>query len=121
MSGTPKVSFTFPLRWLNDPEDRKYLGQNLVNSIRKGGLKQIYQVSPADPYFQQFGNSFINSYAVVLKYHAYQPIKVKLTAKQLEPLLKPFFNEARLASYQTFFVQTNNPTALPVLEMEIYY
>lgn len=118
----PKVSFTFPYRWINDPEDRKFLGQNLINCIRKGGLKEIYQSpSGTDQYFEQFGNRFISQYAVVLKYHSYQPVKIKLTKAQLEGFLKPFFTDAKLVQFQTFFVQTNNPTALPVMEMELYY
>lgn len=117
----PKVSFTFPYRWLNDPEDRKYLGDNLIRQINNGGLKQIFQGSPTDTYFAQFGQVFVPAYSIVLKYHCYQPVKIKLTQKQLELYLKDVFPGSRLVSFQTFFVQTYDPSALPVMEMEIFY
>src|SRR6185436_14673015 len=121
MNGKPKVSFTFPYRWINDPEDRKYLGQNLIQQIKRSGLKQVYQSSGTDPYLQQHGNPFVFAYQAILKYHCYQPVKIKLTQTQLETYLKPFFGTAKCAAYNTFFVQTNNPPALPVMELELYY
>lgn len=121
IGGVPQISFTFPYRWINDPEDRKYLGENFKRQIQKSGLKQIYQSSPTDKYFAQHGNSFVSSYAAVLKYHAFQPVKIKLTKNQLEEYLKDIFPEGKLVSYQPFFVQTSNPSALLIMELEIYY
>lgn len=121
IGGVPQVSFTFPYRWINNPEDRKYLGENLKRQIQKSGLKQIYQTSGTDRYFAQHGNPFVSNYAAVLKYHAFQPVRIKLTKNQLEEYLKDIFPQAKLVSYQPFFVQTSNPSALPIMELEIYY
>src|SRR5262245_4706310 len=122
MNSDPRISFTFPYRWLTDPEDRKYLGPNLIRNIQKGGLKQVMSSSASDKYYAQHGpQAFIPAYAVVIKTHAYQPVKIKLTQAQLQTLLKPVFGISPLASFQTFFVQTSNQTALPVMEMEVYY
>ncbi len=107
----PKVSFTFPYRWLN--EDREFFQQNLTACINKGGLNV--------PMHSRLQQNFISQYAVVLKYHSYQPVKINLTKKQLETLLKPTFPGATCVYYETFFVQANSPDILPTLEMEIFY
>ena len=114
-----QTSFTFPYRWLANPEDRKYISENFVNAIKKSGLKAVY--GSGDKYAAELSTQFTTAYLARLKTHAYQPAKVNLTQKQLQTYLKPFFGEARCMGFDTFFVQTNNPTALPVMEMELFY
>lgn len=115
-----QVSFTFPYRWLDNPEDRKYLADNLQKAIRKGGLHEVYQTSASDRYFADVGGNFIDNYFVRLKYHAYQPVKIDLTKTQLAKYLKPVFPNSRLIGFEPFFVQSNHG-GLPIMEMEVYY
>ena len=107
----PRISFNFPYRWL--VEEKEFLGKRLVDQAKRSSLSQIYHpdLDPGPPL----------SYQVVLKYHSYQPVKVPITQKQVEKFLKDLFPSGRCVSFQTFFVQTNSPTMLPVMEFEIYY
>lgn len=115
-----QVSFIFPYRWIDDVEDRKHLSANLIKSINKGTLKQVYQSSSTDRYFADASNNFISTYMVRLKTHAYQPVKIKLTKSQLEKALQPAFPQAKLVAFETFFVQNGNG-GLPMMELELYY
>lgn len=116
-----KNSFTFPYRWLTDPEDRKFLQQNLINSMRGGGLKEIMATSGNDPYYADFGEAFVTGYFVRLKTHAYQPVPIPLTQAQVAKIFKDVFPGARCIGFETFFVQSNQKTALPLMEIEIYH
>lgn len=109
----PKISFTFPYRWLEDPEDRKYLTKNLQNEARRSGLYQIMHPSLPNP--------LASSYIIYLKYHAYQPVKINLTKKEIEKIFKPMFGGAQCLAFETFFVQKPTPEGLPVMELEVYY
>lgn len=73
------------------------------------------------PMHPRLMGGFINAYYARLKYHAYQPVKVNLTKAQLEKILKPVFPGAKCVEMETFFVQGTSKTALPVMELEIYY
>lgn len=108
----PRISFTFPYRWINDPEDRKYLDENLLKEVRGGSQYAVMHANLPMP--------TANAYIVHLKYYAYQPVKIKLTKKEIEKILKPFFGNAPCAAFETFFVQKPRP-GLPVMEMEIYF
>lgn len=109
----PKISFTFPYRWLTDEEDKKYLVENLRNQAKRSGLNL--------PMHERLLPQFINQYAVVLKYHAFQPVKVNLAKVTIEKAFSELIPGAKLLSYNTFFVQKTQNKGLPVMEMEIYY
>lgn len=115
-----QLAFTFPYRWLADPEDRKYLSENLSKQIRKAGIREVYATSNTDRYAADFGSGFVGAYYARLKTLGYQPVKVKLTAKQLEAALKPAFPMGQCLNLELFFVQTNT-TGLPIMELELYY
>ena len=112
-TGKPQISFTFPYRWLTDEEDRKFLAKNLVNLARKSGLIQ--------PMHDRLLPGFIYQYAILLKYHAFQPVPVNLTQKELEKAFKELIPGAKLVSFQKFFIQKPSDEGLPVMEMELYY
>lgn len=118
--GKPKISFTFPYRWINDPKDKPYLSQNWAAQIKKGGLQEIYQTSMTDGWFAA-NQRFVQGYYVVLKYHAFQPVKIKLKKEDVEEALKTFFPDSKCVGFQTFFVQKPSNQGLPVMELEIYY
>jgi hypothetical protein len=109
----PKISFTFPYRWLTDEEDRQYLAKNLVNLAQKSGLNV--------PMHERLLPQFIYQYAVLLKYHAYQPVPINLTQKELEKIFKELLPGSKLVSFQKFFIQKPNDEGLPVMELELYY
>jgi hypothetical protein len=109
----PKISFTFPYRWLTEEEDRKFLAKNLINLARKSGLNL--------PMHERLLPDFINQYAVLLKYHAYQPVPVNITQKELEKIFKELIPGAKLVSFQKFFIQKPSDEGLPVMELEMYY
>lgn len=112
-SDRPKISFTFPYRWLTDKEDRNFLEENLLKLARINGLYETYH--------SKLMTGFVGAYGVILKYHAYQPVKIPLTEKQVATIFKKLFPAAKLVSYETFFVQGTSRTSLPVIEIEIYY
>jgi hypothetical protein len=112
-SGKPQISFTFPYRWLIDEEDRKFLGKNLINLAKKSGLNV--------PMHEKLLPAFINQFAILLKYHAYQPVPVPLTQKELEKYFRELIPGAKLVSYQKFFIQKPTDEGLPVMELEMYY
>lgn len=120
MGPSLKVAFTFPLSWINDTEQRKYLSENLARLIKKGSVKNVYQTSATDKYFAS-QQSFITGYYVRLKYHAYQPVKIKMTQSQMGSYLKPIYPNAKCIGFDTFFIQAASPTQNPFLECEIYY
>jgi hypothetical protein len=109
----PRISFTFPYRWLSDPKDRQFLSENLVKSAAKSGLFMAMHPTIQPGYFA--------SYIARLKYHAWQPVKIKLTKNEVEEAFKPLFGEAKCVGFDTFFMQNAGPGGLPVMEMEIYY
>ena len=97
----PKISFTFPYRWLTDEEDKKFLSENLIQSIRKQSPRSL-------PVHPRLATGPISAYAVVLKYRSYQPVKIPLTQQKMEKLLKPYFTFAKCVSFETFFGQAAN-------------
>lgn len=113
MQPKPKVNFTFPIRWLKDNKDRKYLKENINNNIR-GNFNSVpmhhmlAQVTPA-------------AYFVRIKQHAYQPVGYKITKEEIEEILKDTFVGARCVGLEKFFVQTDRTTSLPVMEFELFY
>lgn len=107
----PQVSFTFPYRWLN--EDKEFLGENLSNMVMRN-----YRSVPMHPRLQK---GFVPSYYAVVRYHAYQPVKVPLTKAGLQKALKKAMGGAVCAEYETFFVQTSNKTSLPVMELQLFW
>lgn len=120
MAGSrPKISFTFPYRWIDDPSERQHLEKRIKDSLKKGGLTALFGSGDNKYYMEQLRP--VVAYWVVLKYHAYQPIKINLTQKELAKIFKDVFPGGTLVQYQTFFVQTYTPTGLPVLEMEVFY
>jgi len=106
-----KIAFTFPYRWLVDAEDKKFLNENLVRMANKNKL--IDNKLP--------NQSIIQAYAAVLQYHAYEPVKIPLTKNQIEKAFKKVFPGAKCIDYKKFFVQTQSSTALPVMELQIFY
>lgn len=111
----PDISFTFPIRWINDPEDRKFLKKNLEKMIAgKAKLKAPHH--PDLPFKQPMG-----TYKVRIRQHAWQPEKIKLTQKQLEKLLEDVYPGQKLIYFDTFFVQKNQRESLPTLEMQIFF
>lgn len=121
MGPTLKIAITFPVSWINDPESRKFLSENLSRLIRKGGISKIYQTSGTDKYFAANGQTFVTNYYVHIKYHSWQPLKLKITQAQMGAALKPVYPNAQCVGLQTFFVQAKSPSINPYLEMEIYY
>lgn len=107
----PQVSFIFPYRWLN--EDKEFLGENLSNMVMKN-----YRSAPMHPKLQR---GYTPSYVAVIKYHAYQPVKVPLTKAALQKALKKAMGNAVCVEYETFFVQTTNKTSLPVMELQLFF
>jgi hypothetical protein len=57
------------------------------------------------PMHERLLPEFINQYAVLLKYHAYQPVPVNMTQKELEKIFKELIPGAKLVSFQKFFIQ----------------
>ncbi len=111
--GKPQISFTFPYRWLTDEDSRPFLAKNLSNMARKSGL--------IVPMHEKLLPNFIGQYAVVLKYHAYQPVPVNLTQKEIEKIFKDLIPGAKCVGFQKFFVQKPVDEGLPVMELEMYY
>lgn len=107
----PKISFTFPYRWLT--EEREFLPQRLLDSARKGGMN--------NPMHDRLMFGPVLAYVAILKTHAYKPVKATLTKSVIEKALKPMFTVGRCANMESFFVQTYSPSLLPVMELEIYF
>lgn len=120
MGPTLRIITAFPLSWINELEERKFLAENLRRKISAGGVKNVYQTSPTDKYFTS-QQSFITGYYVRFKYHAYQPLKIKITQSQLEKELKLVYPNAKCIGFDTFFIQEPSPTGNPFIEMEIYH
>jgi hypothetical protein len=120
MARTPRISFTFPIRWLKDPEDRKFLHENLARQAGGGRNKNVMNAALADAMSSQ-GQGLIMAYQVVLKTHAYQPVTYKFNEKDAEKAFKDVLPGARCMSLTKFFVQTSDLSALPVMEIEVYY
>lgn len=112
MQSTPKVSFTFPIRWLKDQE-RKYLLKNLVRQIR-GNVSSI-------PMHERLVTGLPSVYSILMRVHAYQPVRVNLKKEELEELLKDVYPGAKMVGFEKFFVQRTNSSLLPVIEMQIFY
>lgn len=109
----PSISFTFPYRWLTGTEEKKYLKKNLLAAAGGGSVNQ--------PMHPDLLPDFIASYRIVLRVHAYQPVKIPLTQTQLSNIFDDMFPGAKLIHFETFFVQRTSRTLLPVMELEIYY
>lgn len=107
----PRITFTFPIRWLN--EDREFLGENLVRSV-----KRAQSSAPVHPRLMM---SPVQGYWVILRCHAYNPQKIKLTQQQLEKYLKPMYPYGHCMLLEHKFVQEDSPTLLPVMELQILY
>lgn len=121
MNPRPRLrsSFVFPYRWLSDPEDRKFFGENIIKNLNPGKLKEIYSTSANDPYFNDFAQPYVQVYYVRIKTHAYQPVKVDLTKAQMQTYLKDAFPGAKCGGVEMFFVQGSNQQ--PMMEFELYY
>lgn len=117
----PKISFTFPIRWLKDEEDRKYLHVNLAKMAGGSNNKQIVgnelkaALAANNPY------NFIPAFTVRIKTHAYRPQSYKFTPQDAQKSFKNILPGAKCMTIDKRFVQTNDPNMLPVMEMEIYY
>jgi len=103
----PDISFTFPYRWLKEKE---YLVKNLKRQV-EGGESKIS--------FHERLNKPKSSYQIVLKCHAWQPVRIP--KKEIEEAMKQVFPTLQFGGFSSFFVQKNNPNVLPVLEMEVYF
>ena len=114
-------SAIFPYRWLTEPEDRKFLAKNLSRAIRNSGLKEVLATSSNDAYYADTAEQLVTTYVGRIKYHAFQPVPIPLTAKQLQLALKEAFPYGKCLGMDTFFVQGSDPQVLPVMELEIYY
>ena len=64
---------------------------------------------------------FIGSYAVILKYHAFDPVKIPLTQEEIKKIFKEVFPGAKLIGFRKKFVQVESVTQLPIIELEIYH
>lgn len=106
-----QISFTFPYRWLN--EDKEFLDQNLSKMANSGRTSV--------PMHSKLMKGYTPSYVAVLKYHAYQPVKIPLTKTRLQKALKGAMGNAICVEFETFFVQTNNKTSLPVMELQLFW
>mgnify|MGYP006931607728 CR=1 FL=1 len=108
----PQVGFTFPYRWLN--EDIEFLDKNLSNMV----LKSRTSV-PMHPKLQK---GYSPSYYAILKFHAYKPWKKEpLSKTRLQKALKQAMGGAICSDLQIMFVQTQNPTSLPVMELQLFF
>jgi hypothetical protein len=107
----PKINFTFPFRWLK--EDKEFLQKNLERNLGHGLNK--------NPMHPMLMSNTPNTYFIRLKQHAYQPKPYKITKEELQEMMSGYFMGARCVGLEKFFVQTSSLTALPVMEMEIYF
>lgn len=111
----PRISFTFPYRWLVDEEDRKFLKKNLTNLAGKNMIR------PSMHPTLQAAEGFVNNYMVLLKYHSYDPVDIPLTKEEVKKIFKDTFPGANLLDFKKRFVQVESSTQLPIIEMEIYW
>lgn len=113
----PKVSFLMPIRWLKDPEDRKFLYENIKRSVmdRSRRNKDAINYTPLE------AQVFTSAFVVQLKIHAYEPVSFKFTEKDAEKALKDVIPGARCMKVYKFFVQRNESSGLPVVEFNLFY
>jgi len=106
----PNVTFSIPLRLFQ--EDKQFLGVNLVNWIWK-------QAGHSEEVEQMFED--ILSYRIVLAVHAYEPVKINLTATQIQRLLKSVFKNAKCLSVTVDYTQAKQKKMLPLIDFELFY
>lgn len=111
MQGNPRISFTFPYRWLK--EDRKFLKKNIEAAVVKG--------SNFNPMHARLTLGMPNAYIARLKQHAYQPKTYRMTKEEMQELLEKSMMNAKCIELEKLFVQTDSRTSLPVMELEIFY
>lgn len=103
------ISFVIPHRFTTG-EDAPFLGDNLVRMVKKYVLEDDMGLLET-----------ATRYKVVINYRAYKPVNIPLDAKKITKLLKPVFPSGKCVGYETFFVQHNSKTILPVLDFNIYF
>ncbi len=104
----PRISFTFPYRWLT--ENRDFFGENIERSIThdvgKDGLRILESVL---------------SYRVEIFYENEKPIPIPLTKPQTQTLLKNMLPNARCLSIDTTYAQARDRDSLPLMDFRIYF
>lgn len=118
MALKPKISFTFPYRWLK--EDREFLYKNLER-MADGGTNKFVMNDALKAAMQNQGMFGPVAYFVRIKTHAYQPVSFTFTAKDAEKAFKNVLPHAKCTGVEKFFVQAKSQTSLPVMECELYY
>lgn len=110
------MSFTTPIRWFKDPEDRKFLYQNIARTAGgKGNNRNVLNAELAQ--FQPL----IHAYLLVLKLHAVQHVNYKFDEKDADKAFKDILPGAKCLKIQKRFVQTNENAGAPIIEFEVYY
>lgn len=104
---SPRISFTFPFRWLND--DKEFLGKNLVRQVTKfvgaDGLEDL---------------KTIQVYKIVIDYHAYEPKTFEVTPKEIQKLLKPVLPYGKCLDVEKRYNWHKSRTMLPLMDLKIY-
>ncbi len=104
----PRVSFTFPYRWLN--EDRAFLAENLrmmiVRDIGKDSVDQLDTVL---------------AYRVLIRYENSKPLTIAFSKPQSQSILKPLFPNARCLSVDAEYEQARDRHSLPLLQFQLYF
>ena len=106
----PRISFLIPHRWLIEP-DRTYLGDNLRRKILG------YFPDPEEAKDLRL----IQQYYVKLICHAYKPVEISLTEKQLQLMLKPMFTNAKCLAVDWEYLQVKSKTVLAVFDFQLYF
>jgi len=109
MAANPKVTFLIPIRWFND--DREFLSKNLERKLR--------QCFPNDEEINIL--RLVQAYTVKLTCHAYKPVEVPLTQKQIQLLLKPVFKNGKCLGIDWEFEQVKSKTVLPVIDFQLFF
>ena len=104
-----RISFLFPIRWMTGAEDKKFLGTNLINMIKR-------QLNDYD----LDSLRLIPVYTVVIKIVSYKPLDISLTEKQVTTLLKPLFKHGKCIEVLYEFSQSREKKMLPVVDFQIY-
>lgn len=105
----PKISFLFPIRWLE--EDKEFFPQNVKNMILKEHGKEAYNILGSVPL-----------YRVEVHYQHKEPVHPFPLTKQLaEKALKPFFTFGKCVGVNIKYEQHASQTMLPLCDFRIYF
>ena len=110
MANKPNISFIVPYRWISDPKDRAFLGDNLAKRIKaivgEDDLKVMKRIT---------------DYSVRLVTIGYRPVNIDLTTKQIQSLLKVVFPHGKCLELDEDYEHSKSKTSLPMIDFQIYF